>query len=112
MFWVLNHFVEGNSTSQDGTLWTRLPEFDRDPTPGGVFARAFSRGDGGSKTVILVFKGVCTDAKLEQCRIDLCYLKEIQNYGPVTGKVLELMGLLAVATLSSETCSPHPMREF
>eukprot|EP00438_Fugacium_kawagutii_P019987 Skav227321 [mRNA] locus=scaffold4402:98855:102122:- [translate_table: standard] len=66
---------------QDGAVWTRLPEFDRDPKPGGVFARAFHRGSEGSDTVILVFKGVCTDAKLEQCRIDLCYLKEIQNLG-------------------------------
>lgn len=75
-------------TARDGSVWQRLPDFDRDPVPGGVFARVFRHGD----VVILVFKGVCTDVKVEQCRIDLCYLKEIQNYGPVTSKVLQLMG--------------------
>lgn len=75
-------------TARDGSVWQRLPDFDRDPVPGGVFARVFRHGD----VVILVFKGVCTDVKVEQCQIDLCYLKEIQNYGPVSDRVLQLMG--------------------
>lgn len=85
---ILAHETPLTLTARDGSVWQRLVHFDRDPVPGGVFARVFRHGD----VVILVFKGVCTDVKVEQCKIDLCYLKEIQNYGPVSDRVLQLMG--------------------
>ncbi len=83
--------------AEDGSLWKRLSNFDRDPYPGGVFARVFRK----DQVLILVFKGICTDIFVEQCQIDLCYLKEIHHYGPVSDKVLDLMGF------DSQVCNKY-----
>lgn len=85
-----------NVTTRDG-IWKRLSNFDRDPYPGGVFARVFRK----DQVLILVFKGICTDIFVEQCQIDLCYLKEIRHYGPVSDKVLDLMGF------DSQVCNKY-----
>ena len=82
--------------AKDG-IWKRLSNFDRDPYPGGVFARVFRK----DQVLILVFKGICTDIFVEQCQIDLCYLKEIRHYGPVSDKVLDLMGF------DSQVCNKY-----
>ena len=81
----------GHKTEPIGMgTWDRLRELDRDPSPGGVFARVFV--DRESKAGIVVFKGVCTDPHLEQCQIDQCYLIKIQNYGLLSAQVAKLSG--------------------
>ena len=89
----------GTDTALSIGKWERLQDFDRDPSPGGVFARVFV--DHGSKAGLVVFKGVCTDPHLEQCQIDQCYLIGIQNYGLLSSQVAELSGF------RPESCARH-----
>ena len=42
--------------------------------------------------MLLVFRGVCTEPRHEQCQVDLCYLDAIQNYGAASANVSKLMG--------------------
>ena len=51
-----------------GKSWQRLRKYDRDPKPGGVFARVFLEPD--SNTLVIAFKGVCVEKEKEQCQMD------------------------------------------
>ena len=50
-----------------GRLWRRLRQYDRDPKPGGVFARAWEEPQ--SRSLVVAFKGICLTSA-EQCTID------------------------------------------
>ncbi|CAK9074791.1 unnamed protein product [Durusdinium trenchii] len=84
--------------------WEHLVHFDRAPVPGGVFARAWR--EVGRSQILVAYKGVCTDPKVEQCKIDLCFLGQyawlcLRNYGSVSANVSRLMGF------DVKTCSKY-----
>lgn len=90
---LLDRFIAGDRE------WHRLRQFDRDPTPGGVFARVFLEPQ--SKTVLVAFKGVCMKSDLEQCTLDWCFLKRARAYGSVTD------GLASGFGASDEVCDKY-----
>mmetsp|Transcript_35951 Transcript_35951/g.80417 ORF Transcript_35951/g.80417 Transcript_35951/m.80417 type:complete len:377 (+) Transcript_35951:99-1229(+) len=90
-----------NSSTLLGRGWERLHNLDRDPSPGGVFARVFASH--AAQAAVVAFKGVCTDPHLEQCQMDQCYLTKIQNYGLLSREVAKLSGF------RPEACSKYQL---
>ncbi|CAJ1422211.1 unnamed protein product [Effrenium voratum] len=76
-----------------GRRWQRLRRFDRDPAPGGVFARVFTSG----RSAVVAFKGICQPGG-EQCIIDTCFLAKIQAYGALSKDLSRAFGA------EDETC--------
>eukprot|EP00438_Fugacium_kawagutii_P034108 Skav208658 [mRNA] locus=scaffold357:126691:127617:- [translate_table: standard] len=74
-----------------GKTWQRLRQFDRDPQPGGVFARVF-RMEPDSGTVVIAFKGICVERGLEQCIMDWCFLSKAQSYGALSTDMSTMFG--------------------
>ena len=91
-----------NTFHAGGRSWQRLRQFDRDPKPGGVFARVFSNPE--KSTLVIAFKGICMENDREQCIMDWCYLNKAKAYGNLSQDMASMFGA------SPATCEKYEGR--